>query len=303
MALPRGSARPRARWVGWLIAAIALFFAFAGSASPAHAASSPTTLPTAPLPTIPSTVTTLPTPTTAASPVPAPTAPPAPNGGSSGQITVNVGSATKPSESVLIIVGITLLSVAPALLMMLTSFTRVIIVLSRTRQAMGLQNVPPNQVLVGLALFISLFIMGPTINQINTQAVQPYLHGKISQGVAYKDAQVPLKAWMVKQTRTSELAVFENASPGPKPKSPNDVGMSTLVPAFILSEIKSAFIIGFVIFIPFLVIDIIVSSSLMSMGMMMLPPVLVSLPFKILLFVLVDGWGLVVKSLITSYRT
>jgi len=218
-------------------------------------------------------------------------------------VSINLGNAvTKPSESLEIIIALTLLSIAPALLIMMTSFTRVIIVLSLTRQALGLQTVPPNQVLAGLALFISLFIMGPTMSQMNQKAVQPYLKHKITADVAYKAAQAPLKTWMLKQTRQSELAVFIDASAGPKPKNPADVGMATLIPAFILSEIKAAFIIGFVIFIPFLVIDLIVSSSLMSMGMMMLPPVLVSLPFKILLFVLVDGWALVVKSLITSYR-
>ena len=144
--------------------------------------------------------------------------------------------------------------------------------------------------------------MSPVITSINHDAVQPYLHNQITQGVAIQKGEAPLKAWMLKQTRSSELAVFVNASAGPKPKTPNDVSMATLIPAFVLSELKSAFIIGFVVFIPFLVIDLIVSSSLMSMGMMMLPPVLVSLPFKILLFVLVDGWGLVVKSLLTSYR-
>lgn len=224
-------------------------------------------------------------------------------GTASSSVSVNLGGQlSKPSESIVIIIALTLLGVAPALLIMLTSFTRIIIVLSLTRQALGLQTVPPNQVLAGLALFLSLFIMGPTIGQINHDAVQPYLHGTVSQDVAYKAAQAPLKTWMLKQTRKSELAVFVDSTAAPKPKSPKDVGMATLIPAFILSEIKTAFIIGFVIFIPFLVIDLIVSSSLMSMGMMMLPPVLVSLPFKILLFVLVDGWALVVKSLITSYR-
>jgi flagellar biosynthetic protein FliP len=221
----------------------------------------------------------------------------------SGQVTINLGNAvSKPSESLDIIIALTLLSVAPALLIMMTSFTRVIIVLSLTRQALGLSTTPPNSVLAGLALFISLFIMSPVITQINHDAVQPYLKGTISQDAAIKAGQAPLRTWMLKQTRTSELAVFVDNTQGPKPSNPDNVPMTTLIPAFILSELKTAFIIGFVIFIPFLVIDLIVSSSLMSMGMMMLPPVLVSLPFKILLFVLVDGWALVVKSLITSYR-
>lgn len=287
-------------WLGWALGVATVVVCALGLSAPAHAATTPTTTPALTTPT------TL-TPTTIAGP-PAPPAPRAPavpgSAASNGKVTIDLGGAlSKPSQSVTIIVALTLLSVAPALLIMLTSFTRIIIVLSLTRQALGLQAVPPNQVLAGLALFLSLFIMGPTITQINHDAVQPYLKGTMGQGVAYKAAQAPLRTWMLKQTRQSELAVFVDSSRAPKPKSPKDVGMATLIPAFILSEIKTAFIIGFVIFIPFLVIDLIVSSSLMSMGMMMLPPVLVSLPFKILLFVLVDGWGLVVKSLITSYRT
>jgi flagellar biosynthetic protein FliP len=256
-----------------------------------------TLLPGAPVPA--------PTTTPASLPAPAaPTAPKAPTTATAGsQITVNLGNTvSKPSESLTIIIFLTLLSVAPALLIMLTSFTRVIIVLSLTRNAMGLQTVPPSQVLAGLALFITLFIMSPVITSINHDAVQPYLHGKITQSQAITKGEAPLKTWMLKQTRTTELALFVDHSGAPKPSSPDKVSMTELVPAFALSEIKSAFIIGFVVFVPFLVIDLIVSSTLMSMGMMMLPPVLVSLPFKILLFVLVDGWALVVKSLITSYR-
>jgi flagellar biosynthetic protein FliP len=278
-----------------------------GPATPAAAdpaTTSVTLLPGAPAPTPTSAAPALPSPT----PPVAPTATtiPAPSGtakSGSGQITVNLGGAlNKPSESLTIIIFLTLLSVAPAMLIMLTSFTRVIIVLSLTRNALGLQTIPPNQVLAGLALFITLFIMSPVITTINHDSVQPYLHNKITQTVAIQKAETPLKAWMMKQTRSAELTLFIDHSTAPKPKTPNDVGLTTLIPAFVLSELKSAFIIGFVIFIPFLVIDLIVSSSLMSMGMMMLPPVLVSLPFKILLFVLVDGWALIVKSLLTSYR-
>jgi flagellar biosynthetic protein FliP len=256
----------------------------------------PTFLPGAPAPTPTTPPATLPAPA-------APGAPKAPTTAAGSQITVNLGNTlTKPSESLTIIIFLTVLSVAPALLIMLTSFTRVIIVLSLTRNALGVQTVPPSQVLAGLALFITLFIMSPVITAINHDAVQPYLHGKITQTVAIQKGEAPLKTWMLKQTRTPELALFVDHSGQPKPSSPDKVGMTELVPAFVLSEIKSAFIIGFVVFVPFLVIDLIVSSTLMSMGMMMLPPVLVSLPFKILLFVLVDGWALVVKSLITSYR-
>jgi flagellar biosynthetic protein FliP len=221
----------------------------------------------------------------------------------SASISLNLGSGTnKPGDSLTIIILITLIGLAPSLLMMLTSFTRIVVVLSLTRNALGLQTIPPNQVVVGLAMFLSLFVMSPVISQLNHDAVQPYLHGKLTQGQAYNTGVKPLHAWMLKQTRTSELNLFISAEGKAKPDSPDKVGMNVLVPAFVLSELKAAFIIGFVIFVPFLVIDLIVSSSLMSMGMMMLPPVLVSLPFKILLFVLVDGWALVVKSLLTSYR-
>jgi flagellar biosynthetic protein FliP len=208
----------------------------------------------------------------------------------------------KPSQSLLIIVLITLLSVAPALLIMLTGFTRIVIVLSLTRNALGLHTIPPNQVIVGLAMFLSFFVMSPTFSDINKNAVQPLLHGQKTQAQAYDAAVTPLRTFMLKQTRKGELALFSSAANGGKrPDKPEDVGLAALIPAFILSELKTAFIIGFVIFIPFLVIDIVVSSSLMSMGMMMLPPVFVSLPFKLLLFVMVDGWGLIVRSLLKSF--
>jgi len=212
------------------------------------------------------------------------------------------GTSGAPSQSLMIIVLITLLSVAPALLIMLTSFTRIVIVLSLTRNALGLQSIPPNQVIVGLAMFLSFFVMSPTLSDINTNAVQPLLHGQKTQAQAYDAAVTPLRTFMLKQTRKAELSLFASAAAGgKKPAKPEDVSLAALIPAFILSELKTAFIIGFVIFIPFLVIDIVVSSSLMSMGMMMLPPVLVSLPFKILLFVMVDGWGLIVRSLLKSF--
>jgi flagellar biosynthetic protein FliP len=212
------------------------------------------------------------------------------------------GVGGKPSQSLLIIVLITLLSVAPALLIMLTSFTRIVIVLSLTRNALGLHTIPPNQVIVGLAMFLSFFVMSPTFGDINRDAIQPLLKGEKTQAQAYDSAVTPLRTFMLKQTRKGELAMFSAAANGGKrPEKPEDVGLAALIPAFILSELKTAFIIGFVIFIPFLVIDIVVSSSLMSMGMMMLPPVFVSLPFKLLLFVMVDGWGLVVRSLLKSF--
>jgi flagellar biosynthetic protein FliP len=243
------------------------------------------------------------TPVTAAPPS-SPQAPESPStpaaGASSGSVSVNLGgSLAKPSESITIMVALTLLAVAPSLLILLTSFTRIIIVLSLTRQALGLQNVPPNQLLAGLALFLSLFIMSPVISQVNKDAVQPYLNGKITTQQAYTDAQAPIKTWMLDQTQADDLAIFEK---GTKPTSPAALPMSAIVPAFALSEMRTAFIIGFVIFVPFLVIDFVVSATLMSLGMMMLPPSLVSLPFKLLLFILVDGWALVVQSLLTSFH-
>jgi flagellar biosynthesis protein FliP len=212
------------------------------------------------------------------------------------------GVGGKPSQSLMIIVLITLLSVAPALLIMMTSFTRIVIVLSLTRNALGLHTIPPNQVIVGLAMFLSFFVMSPTFGDINRDAIQPMLKGEKTQGQAYDSAVGPLRTFMLKQTRKGELAMFSSAANGgQRPEKPEDVGLAALIPAFILSELKTAFIIGFVVFIPFLVIDIVVSSSLMSMGMMMLPPVFVSLPFKLLLFVMVDGWGLIVRSLLKSF--
>lgn len=209
---------------------------------------------------------------------------------------------TKPSQSVLIILLLTLISVAPSLLIMMTSFTRIVIVFSLTRNALGLQGVPPNQVIVGLSLFLSLFIMAPTFKELNDNALQPLLDGTKTQSQAYDAALPPLRKFMLSQTKESELATFAAASSEKRPDTPEDISMASLVPAFILSELKAAFLIGFIIFIPFLVIDIVVSTSLMSMGMMMLPPMLVALPFKLMLFVMVDGWDLIVRSLMTSFK-
>jgi flagellar biosynthetic protein FliP len=208
----------------------------------------------------------------------------------------------KPGQSIIIILLLTVIAVAPALLVMMTSFTRIVIVLSLTRNALGLTSIPPNQVVIGLSLFLSMFIMAPTLSQINDEALQPLLDGKISYSEAYEKAQVPLRAFMLEQTRRGELNLFINAAGEQQPESREEVKMSTLIPAFVLSELKTAFIIGFIVFVPFLIIDLVVSSTLMSMGMFMLPPVLVSLPFKLLLFVMVDGWSLVVTSLITSFN-
>lgn len=231
----------------------------------------------------------------------APVAPTEPGAGTGGAtVTVN-GLGGTPSSSIVTLLAVTLLSVAPALLLMMTSFTKIFVVLAMTRNAIGLPTIPPNQVLAGLALFLSLFIMSPTLVEINTTAVQPFLNGSIDVGAAFELAGTPLRHFMLPHTREADIALMTRAASRENPASPDDVPMLTLIPAFMISELRAAFIIGFVIFIPFLIIDLVVASALMSMGMMMLPPVMISLPFKILLFILVDGWGLVLTSLIQSY--
>jgi flagellar biosynthetic protein FliP len=187
-------------------------------------------------------------------------------------------------------------------LLLCTCFTKVFMVLGITRNALGLTSMPPNQVLAGLALFISLFIMSPVVSQVNEVGVQPYLAGDKTQTQAFKDGIEPLRAFMLKSTREDELALLIKVSGQPKPASSADVELTTLIPSFVLSELRAAFIIGFVIFIPFLIIDMVVSASLMSLGMMMLPPVTVAMPFKLLLFVLVNGWGLIITALVGSYQ-
>ena len=208
----------------------------------------------------------------------------------------------KPSQVLTIIVLVTVLGVAPAIMLMCTAFTKIVVVLSLARSAIGTQSVPPNQVLVGLALFLSLFVMGPTVDAMQTKGVTPYLDGTKTATQAYTDASVPLRDFMVKHTRDEELALMTKAAGRPLPKDRNATDLRTLIPAFVLSELRGAFIIGFVVFVPFLVVDIVVSAILMSLGMVMLPPSLISLPFKLLLFVLVDGWSLIVTTLIGSYR-
>jgi flagellar biosynthetic protein FliP len=215
---------------------------------------------------------------------------------------VSISVPGQPSQVVSIIVLVTLLGVAPSILLLCTSFTKIVVVLSLARSALGTPSIPPNQVLVGLALFLSLFVMGPTIDQMQKQAVQPYSAGKISATEAYHRGVAPLQSFMLKHTRDEELALMTKAADEPLPKDRNSVDLRTLIPAFVLSELRGAFIIGFVIFIPFLVVDIVVSAILMSLGMVMLPPSLVSLPFKLLLFVLVDGWSLIITTLIGSYH-
>lgn len=220
--------------------------------------------------------------------------------------SVNLGFKTtdNPTEvvsAIKIVLVMTVLTLAPAILIMMTSFTRIIIVLSFLRQAMGVQQMPPNQLLVGLSLFLTFFIMGPAFTEMNTKGIQPYIAGKISQDVALTETLAPLRKFMFTQTRPQDLALFIRLSKMEKPKTLADVPTMALVPAFVISELKTAFQIGFIIFLPFLIIDMVAASVLMAMGMMMLPPVVISLPFKIMLFVLVDGWALLIGSMVSSF--
>lgn len=220
--------------------------------------------------------------------------------------SVNLGfqNTSDPNEVVNVIkilTVLTILALAPAILIMMTSFTRIIVVFSFLRQAMGVQQMPPNQLLIGLALFLSFFIMAPVFETINKEALQPYLAGSLGQEAALDAAGKPLRSFMFRQTRDQDLQLFIGLSKSPAPKTRADVSTTVLIPAFVISELKTAFQIGFIIYLPFLVIDMVVASVLMAMGMMMLPPVVVSLPFKIMLFVLVDGWSLIVGSMVKSF--
>lgn len=229
---------------------------------------------------------------------------PATPGTGDGGVSIDIdGGQGGRSQSVTIIVLMTLLSVAPSVLLMMTSFTKIIVVLALARQAIGTPTIPPNQVIAGVALFLSLFVMGPVLSQVNDLAIRPYLDGSMSMTQAFEAGEKPLRTFMLKQTGKQELATMVTVSGQKQPADPADVEFTTLVPAFVLSELKTAFIIGFVIFIPFLVIDLVVASVLMSMGMMMLPPVMISMPFKILLFIMVDGWSLITTALVAGYLT
>lgn len=237
----------------------------------------------------------------------APTAPTAPTdpvvpvvGGADGGVDISIGDGSA-STSITLILAITVLSVAPSVLLLATSFTKIIVVLGITRNALGLPTSPPNQVLTGLAMFLTLFVMGPVFSDINDVAVQPYMDGTMSVSQAYDSGVVPLREFLLGNTREDELKLMIGLSGEEAPADASEVSMTTLIPAFVLSELKSAFIIGLVIFIPFLVLDMLVSASLMSMGMMMVPPTIVSLPFKLLLFVVVDGWSLITTALVGSY--
>jgi len=220
-------------------------------------------------------------------------------------LNISLGSTNSPQEfskGLQILIWLTILTIAPGIFVMATAFTRIVIVLSLTRQAIGTASLPPSQVIVGLAMILTFFVMAPTFNEINTQAFQPYMHNKITQQVALKKGIEPLRKFMFKQTEESDLALFVQLSKINRPKVMADVPTYVLLPSFIISELKTAFKIGFMIFIPFLIIDIVVSSILVSMGMLFLPPVTISMPFKIILFVLIDGWHLIAQSLVMGFK-
>lgn len=213
----------------------------------------------------------------------------------------NTSAPENVSTSVKLFLLLTALSLGPSILILMTSFTRIIVVLSFVRTSLGTQQMPPNQVLIGLALFLTFFVMAPTFSDVNEQALTPLFNEEINLEEAYNRAAIPFKEFMSAHTRQKDLELFLNYSGAERPETIEDIPLTALVPAFAISELKTAFQIGFMIFIPFLVIDMVVASILMSMGMMMLPPVMISLPFKILLFILVDGWYLIVKSLLQTF--
>ena len=219
-------------------------------------------------------------------------------------VSVGMGKVSSPADVSVVLqifFMMTVISLAPSLLMMTTSFTRIVVVLSFLRSAMGTQQAPSNQIVIGLSLFLTFFIMAPVWQQVNTQALQPYKAHTINQEEALKRGVAPVRKFMLSQVREKDLALFLTLSKLPRPRNADDIPTLTLIPAFVVSELKTAFQIGFLVYIPFLVLDMVVASVLMSMGMMMLPPVMISLPFKILLFVLVDGWGLIIGSLVKSF--
>ncbi len=224
-------------------------------------------------------------------------------GGASVNLELPTGTGGVTSQPLTIVLLLTVIGLGPSMLLLMTSFTRITIVLGLTRNALSLQGTPPNQVLIGLSLFLTLFVMGPVLTKANDQALQPYLKGEITQQQAYTKGIEPFREFMLSQVRETDLQLFASLAGGDRPANKNDIATTTLVPAFVIGELRAAFLLGFVIFIPFLIIDIVVSSTLMSMGMVMLPPVAISLPFKLLLFVMVDGWQLTVGMLVRSFQT
>ena len=220
-------------------------------------------------------------------------------------LSLSLGNSNDPDDwftGLKIIAGLTVLALAPSILVMMTSFTRILVVFAFLRQALGTQQAPPNQILIGLALFMTAFVMMPVWQNIDTQALTPYLNEEISQAEAFEKAKSPLRNFMLAQTREEDLILFLEAARAETPETPEATPMHALIPAFVISELRTAFQIGFLIYIPFVVLDLVVASVLMSMGMMMLPPVMISLPLKIILFVLVDGWHLITASLLQSFK-
>jgi flagellar biosynthesis protein FliP len=271
-----------------LLVLVAVLFAGAAllvAPAAAHAAAAAAQMPAAPLE---------PTP-------PTPPTPPGINDATSITIGFPDVSGDGASNTVLVILGLTLLAVAPSLLVLMTSFTRIIVVLSLVRNATGFPTIPPNQVLAGIALFLSLFVMAPVLSEINTEAVAPLRAGEIELEAALDRAQVPLREFMLKHTRDEELKLFLDAGKVETPVVRDEIPLTSLIPAFVLSELRSAFIIGFALFLPFLIIDLVISAVLVSLGMMMLPPTFVSLPFKLLMFIMLSGWTMVAETLLRSY--
>ena len=220
-------------------------------------------------------------------------------------VNVEVGTADNPEQvatTLQVIAVLTLATIAPGILMMTTSFVRIVVIIGFLRNALATQNVPPNQVIIALAMFLTFYIMAPYWSQANDNGLQPYLAGQISQEEAITNVLEPMREFMFRQTREADLALFVNLSDAERPETQEDVSTFALIPAFMISELKTAFQIGFMLYVPFIVIDMIVATTLMSMGMMMLPPVMISLPFKILLFVMIDGWHLLIRSIIVSFR-
>lgn len=220
-------------------------------------------------------------------------------------VNVEVGTAENPEQvasTLQVIAVLTLATIAPGILMMTTSFVRIVVIIGFLRNALATQNVPPNQVIVSLAMFVTFYIMAPYWSQANDNGLQPYLAGQISQEEAITNVLTPIREFMFRQTREADLALFVNLADAERPETQEDVSTFVLIPAFMISELKTAFQIGFMLYVPFIVIDMIVATTLMSMGMMMLPPVMISLPFKILLFVMIDGWHLLMNSIIVSFR-
>lgn len=220
-------------------------------------------------------------------------------------LSINIGGADESGKAATVIqllFILTILSLAPAILLMLTSFTRLVVVLSLLRHALGTQQMPPNQIIIGMSLFLTFFIMTPVWQKVNSEALQPYYEEQITGEQALAQAAIPVKDFMLRQVREKDLALFVKIAKENRPEKPADVSMSVLIPSFVISELKTAFQIGFMIYLPFVILDMVVASILLSMGMMMLPPVMISLPFKLLLFVLVDGWSLIAGSLVQSFK-